>query len=402
MNQSDTESKVNQSLSLAVCFPVWNRADLFDVCFRSLLRQLEGLEASVWIFDNGSDAQTRTLIDNLKSRSHRLFKVYLPENMGIPFVANLFSGMLQDCDFVGHRTPSHILFADADIYFKRPVFDLLTILETDGNAGVISGHDSVEHELLREYSAAPGVKVKEKSIERGACLILRRELFAACVPFPHHVPDCLDWQLMLHHPRSIAAQGLKVLAVDAVVHLGLYDSTWHPVGVPASRAQVDQINHVLRTEGLFTEERKMRMENYCRHFNLPMQTCGVRGTTFQTRMPRVERETSNDGALDNDAVPELDVDQLLRQLSASQKQCTQLTDQQKLLLSRLEATEAQAAEFNVKCAMLQSERDSVRNQLSYQSRQNANLEQEVWALRASRSWRITRPLRKIASILRRI
>src|SRR5262249_36760872 len=159
---------------------------------------------------------------------HRLFKVYLPGNFGVPFVANLFSGMLQDCDFVGLRAPSHILFADADIYFKQPVTDLINILESDSNIGVVSGHDSVEHEVIREYSTPllRGAMLKEKSTERGTCLILRRERFAACVPFPHDVPASLDWQLMLHHPRSIAARGLKVLAVDAVAHLGLYESTW--------------------------------------------------------------------------------------------------------------------------------------------------------------------------------
>jgi hypothetical protein len=32
--------------------------------------------------------------------------------------------MLQNCDFVGFRVPSHILFADADIYFKVPLLNL--------------------------------------------------------------------------------------------------------------------------------------------------------------------------------------------------------------------------------------------------------------------------------------
>ena len=68
---------MDTQFSLAVCFPVWNRADLFLACYNSLLRQLEGLETSIWVFDNGSDAPTRALIGSLNSRSHRLFKVSL-------------------------------------------------------------------------------------------------------------------------------------------------------------------------------------------------------------------------------------------------------------------------------------------------------------------------------------
>ena len=29
-----------------------------------------------------------------------------------------------------------------------------------------------------------------------------------------------------------------MLAVDNVVHIGIYDSTWHPVGVPADARQL--------------------------------------------------------------------------------------------------------------------------------------------------------------------
>jgi glycosyltransferase involved in cell wall biosynthesis len=266
-NEGGSGEKMDAQFSLAVCFPVWNRADLFLASYNSLLRQLESLEASIWVFDNGSDAPTRSVLSSLNSPSHRVFKVSLPGNFGIPFVANVFISMLQNCDFVGFRAPSHILFADADIYFKMPLLGLINILENDNDAGIISGHDSVEHECVRVYSVG-GLTVKEKAIERGACLVLRRELFADCAPFCHNVPDTLDWQLMLRHPRSMAARRLKVLAVDAVVHLGLYDSTWHPVGVPADQKEVDEINHFLQMEGLFSPDRRQRMSKYCHQFNL--------------------------------------------------------------------------------------------------------------------------------------
>lgn len=257
---------------LAIFFPVWNRGDLFKACYDLLIGQLSGIEASIWIFDNGSEAATRELIASIKSPDHRVFKVCLPENMGIPFVANVFSQMLtQDCDYVGYRAPTHVMLADADVYFKRPILDLIHLLEADGDAGVISGHNSVEHETLLEYDRllpdGSAIRVKEKSIERGACLVLRRELFADCVPFPHDTWGNVDWELMVRNAKSMAARQLKVLAVDAVVHLGLYDSTWHPFGVPADEKEIEEINSTLAIKGLFSEERKLRMQRYCREFN---------------------------------------------------------------------------------------------------------------------------------------
>src|SRR5438477_8614496 len=129
--------------SLAVCFPVWNRCDLFQASFASLLRQLEGIEAGIWIFDNGSDAQTRKHIESLSTAPHRLFKVFLPQNMGIPFVVNTFSQILtQDCEYAGYRAPTHLMVADADAYFKKPIKDMIEILESYSHFAVISGHDS--------------------------------------------------------------------------------------------------------------------------------------------------------------------------------------------------------------------------------------------------------------------
>jgi len=268
-----SKDKMGKSpFSLAVCFPVWNRSDLFKVCFDSLIRQLAGIEASIWVFDNGSDASTRELIASLKDQDRRLFKITLPQNMGIPFVVNTFSQILtQNCDYVGYRSPSHVMLADADAYFKHPILDMIDILEADSQAGVISGHDSVEHETLNEYRyplRGGSTLVKEKLVERGICLIMRKDTLAACASLPHDLAFNVDWQIMTKHANSMAARKLKVLAIDYVVHIGLYDSTWHPIGVPANQAEVDEINRTLRQEGLFSPTRKNRMENYCREFKL--------------------------------------------------------------------------------------------------------------------------------------
>lgn len=255
----------SQPYSLAVCYPVWNRADLFAVSFASLLRQLDGVEAGIWIFDNGSDSPTREFIENLSAPDHRLFKVFLPENMGIPFVVNIFSQILtQDCDFAGYRAPSHVMLADADAYFKKPVRDMIEILEQHDLA-VISGHDSVEHESQGEFSHAAGsesVRVRLKTIERGLCLLMKKEFLAGCVPFPHDVKSDVDWELMHRRPNSVVLQQLRAGAIDYVVHLGLYDSTWHPWGVPADQAEVAEINAVLEKEELLSPERRARMEKY--------------------------------------------------------------------------------------------------------------------------------------------
>ena len=258
--------------SLAVCYPVWNRRDLFQASFASLLRQLSGIEAGIWIFDNGSDAPTRQLIEDLSSAEHRLFKVFLPQNMGLPFVVNVFSQILtQDCEYAGYRTPGHVMLADADAYFKKPVRDMIEILESNSHLAIISGHDSIEHESVSQFPhvlRGETTTVKVKAIERGLCLLMRKEILSACVPFPDHRDRDVDWELMKWHPNSIAARMRQLAAVDYVAHLGLYDSTWHPTGVPSSPAEITEINRILEQEGLFSPERRAGMEEYYRFFNL--------------------------------------------------------------------------------------------------------------------------------------
>jgi Glycosyl transferase family 2 len=254
---------MNAAYSLAVCYPVWNRVDLFEASYRSLLRQLDGVHAAIWIFDNGSDEETRRFIAGLTSLEHRLFKVVLPQNMGLPFVANIFSQLLtQDCDYAGYRAASHVMLADADAYFKKPVRGLIDILEASELA-IVSGHDSVEHESPSQFVHGTTV-VRVKSIERGLCLLMRKETLAACVPFPHHTNMDVDWELMKWHPSSTSARASAIGVVDYVAHIGLYDSTYHATGVPADRAEVAEINRILEGEGLLTPERRARMERFCR------------------------------------------------------------------------------------------------------------------------------------------
>ncbi len=258
--------------SLAVCFPVWNRSDLFEASYASLLRQLTGVEAAIWIFDNGSNAETRQLVEGLSSTEHRLFKVFLPQNMGMPFVVNVFSQIIsQDCEYVGYRSPTHVLLTDADAYFKKPVRDLIEILESYSHFAIISGHDSIEHESLGELACplrGETTMVKVKSVERSLCLVMRKEILSACVPLPHHRNRDVDWELMKWHRNSIAARSRQLAVVDYVAHIGLYDSTWHPVGVPSNPAEIIEVNQILEQEGLLSRDRRERMEKYCELCNL--------------------------------------------------------------------------------------------------------------------------------------
>ena len=253
--------------SLAICYPVWNRLDLFQVSLKSLLRQLDGITAGIWIFDNGSDAATRQFIERLSNAEHDLFKVFLPRNMGLPFVVNIFSQLLtQDCDYAGYQAPAYVMLADADAYFKKPVRDMIEILESR-DLSVLSGHDSIEHESVGEFFhvlRGETIRGKIKTIERGLCLLMRKAVLARCVPFPHQVKSDVDWELMQRHPNSVLARGGRAAAVDYVAHIGLYDSTWHPVGVPSNRAEIAEINRILEREGLLSPERKARMEKYYR------------------------------------------------------------------------------------------------------------------------------------------
>ena len=246
--------------SLAICFPVWNRADLFEASYASLLRQLDGVDASIWIIDNGSDAPTKLAIAKAHSERHSTFKVTLPANMGIPYAVNVFSRMAElSCPFANHQPASHVMIADADCYFKKPIRDLIEILEGSPDAGAIAGHDLVEHEAGRSYVVATGSGervVKEKAIERGLCLLMRREILAGCVPFPTDTLLDFDWQIGQRHANSIEALGLKMLAVDNVVHIGVYDSTWHPVGVPADAGQLQEIDSLLRELNLMSPARR--------------------------------------------------------------------------------------------------------------------------------------------------
>jgi hypothetical protein len=258
------------SRSLAVCYPVWDRPDLFKASFASLERQLVGVEAGIWIFDNGSNVPTRQLIESLESQNHPLFKIFLPENMGIPFVVNMFHGMVtQNCSYTNHYAPSHVMLADADAYFKKPIRDMIEVLESNTHFAIISGHDSIEHPALAEHQMEAGtvtMTVKEKDVERGLCLIMRTEILGACVSIPHHRDRDVDWELMKWHPNSTSARSRKVPAVDYVAHIGLYDSTWLPTGVPADEAEIAEINQILEREGLLSPERRSRMEEYCRRF----------------------------------------------------------------------------------------------------------------------------------------
>ena len=133
MNKKFTRffQKKRPDFSLGICIPVWNRGDIFAIAFDSLLKQLEGINATIWIYDNGSDQATSDIIYNLADHpTHRIIKTFFPENMGIPYVTNVFAKSIQEnCDFVGYQSPQYIMLMDSDAFFKKPLVDLVRIFE---------------------------------------------------------------------------------------------------------------------------------------------------------------------------------------------------------------------------------------------------------------------------------
>lgn len=75
---------------------------------------------------------------------------------------------------------------------------------------------------------------------------------------------------MQRHPGSMANRGRRIVAVDGAVHLGLYDSTWSPEGVPASDAEVEEIDRTLAACGLMDADRLARRQDYFEKNQRPM------------------------------------------------------------------------------------------------------------------------------------
>lgn len=236
--------------SLGICIPVWNRGDLFRIAFDSLLAQLEGVDATIWLFDNGSAPETRRIVEAADSREHRIHKVFLPENMGIPYVANVFARAIQEeCDFVNYRAPGYVMLMDADAYFRAPVRDLIDLMASHYQIGVLSGHDSLEHETVETSTVEVGgrrVLLKRKNIERMITMLMKREEFLLCHPFPHYRNRDVDWELAQWNPNAFTRRGRGIfVACDYVLHLGIGRSTWsglgHTQSSPEESQEVDRI-----------------------------------------------------------------------------------------------------------------------------------------------------------------
>jgi len=238
--------------SLGICIPVWNRGDLFKICIDSLLSNIKGLDVTIWIFDNGSDAKTRKIVEDLRSERCRINKIFLPENMGIPYVANIFAKLIQEnCDYAHYKTPDYIMIMDADAYFKKPVKDLVDLCAEDYQIGLISGHDSIEHDALDEkilYFHGKKILLKEKELERMITMVMRSEEFLRCYPFPHYRNRDVDWEIALWNPNSMKMRNRRIfVACDYVLHLGIDTSTWDTSKQTlASEQEIKEVTQILK------------------------------------------------------------------------------------------------------------------------------------------------------------
>ncbi len=250
---------------IAVFVAVLNRGELALASLTSLRRALHGLVADIYLFDNGSAPDTAAKLRLIEpGPPHRLAVIRLPENRGLPYAFNLFCRVIQEpCAFASYSPPELVLIADADVFYKRPISDLVSVLLSDQSYGAVSGHDSIEHPSVAVTKASiksSAVNVVEKLVERGQCLVLRRQDAMACYPLPHHTNLDLDWQLLKHHPNSIAARGKKVVAIDATVHLGVYNSTWSSKSAPASARQLKEVDAAMMRLGLHADVTSSRRQ----------------------------------------------------------------------------------------------------------------------------------------------
>ena len=238
--------------SLGICIPVWNRGDLFAIAFDSLIKQLDGIDATIWIFDNGSDRETRDLIYNLDDHPrHQIIKTFFPENMGIPYVANVFAKCIQEnCDFTGYQTPQYIMIMDSDAFFKKPVVDMIEVMEKYYEAGLVSGHDSIEHIATNEMELEiDGKKIpaKMKENERMITMLMRKEEFLYNYPFPHFRNRDVDWEITQWHPNSMMKRNRRIYVLPGyVLHLGIKNSTWNESGQEfESEEEVNEVRMIL-------------------------------------------------------------------------------------------------------------------------------------------------------------
>jgi glycosyltransferase involved in cell wall biosynthesis len=249
-----------QKFSIAVCVPVWGRSDLLRASLASLERALRGLDATVYLFDNGSDRATVRFLEGHRSRHLKIVKIFLPENHGIPYVVNTFRALIAEpCELLKRSPPEFVLLMDADAYFKRPIKPLLHLLNTHYGFAVVSGHDSVEHEAIASHVLRAGstsISVKEKKNERMLTLLMRREELEVFMPFPTYRDRDVDWEIFYWNKGSLNARRRRMLCADWVLHLGQFDSTWHPSGVPASRRELQSIISKLSELRLLTPARK--------------------------------------------------------------------------------------------------------------------------------------------------
>ena len=251
------KSKQNkQNLSLGIFIPVWNKGELFKICYESLIENLSGLDAVIWIYDNGSDEKTRKYVESIKSNKYKIHKTFFPENMGIPYTANMFAQAVQQaCDYTKLKSPEFIMLMDADAYFKKPIIDLVQFCNDEYYVGMISGHNSIEHKPINEsHTVINGrnVLLLEKENERMITMIMRKEEFLLCYPFPHYRNRDIDWEITQWNANSLKKRNRRIfVAHDYVLHLGIEFSTWNESKeILASEEEMDEVRKIFKKNNI--------------------------------------------------------------------------------------------------------------------------------------------------------
>ena len=90
--------------------------------------------------------------------------------------------------------------------------------------------------------------MKEKDNERMITMLMKKEEFVRCYPFPHFRNRDVDWELAQWNPNSMKKRNRRIfVACDYVLHLGIDTSTWNKSKeILATEQEVKEVKQILK------------------------------------------------------------------------------------------------------------------------------------------------------------
>ena len=211
--------------TLGVFVVSWNRPRFLAQTLESLSAQTDGLDAAIYVVDNGSEAATRdVVVSNGAMTGYQL----LPKNLGInAALESIFPANLE-------RQFRYVLISDADMQYDEPLGLAVEFLESHTEFGAVSYQHSPEHEDRAEFEWSGRTWVT-KSVERGCALVMRSQFLQAAHPLPVERMADFDWWLVRDAPQSLQNEDRPIAVLPGGArHLGWRkgDSTWQQIETP--------------------------------------------------------------------------------------------------------------------------------------------------------------------------